>query len=54
MNGGPLSGRIMAYGGPVMPAIVDGARVGTYIWDEDHWEYEKDSKGFMELFTEGY
>ena len=21
MNGGPLDGRIMAYGGPVMPAI---------------------------------
>lgn len=40
MNGGPLSGRIMAYGGPAMPAIVDGKRVGTYVWDDDHWEYD--------------
>jgi hypothetical protein len=53
MNGGPLNGRIMAYGGPVMPAIVDGERVGSYIWDEDHWEYEKDD-GRVELFAGGY
>jgi hypothetical protein len=43
MNGGPLDGRIMAYGGPVMPAIDHkGKRIGSYIWDEDHWEYDAD------------
>jgi hypothetical protein len=43
MVGGPLDGRIMAYGGPVMPCINDrGKRVGSYIWDEDHWEYDPD------------
>jgi hypothetical protein len=42
MNGGPLDGKIMAYGGPAMPAIVDGKRVGTYAWDEvsECWEYD--------------
>lgn len=41
MVGGPLDGRIMAYGGPVMPAIDDtGKRVGSYMWDEDHWEFD--------------
>lgn len=41
MVGGPLDGRIMAYGGPVMPAIADdGQRLGSYVWDQDHWEYD--------------
>lgn len=43
MRGGPHDGRIMAYGGPVMPALDDtGLRIGSYIWDDDHWEYEKE------------
>jgi len=46
MNGGPLNGRIMAYGGPVMPALDEkGKRVGSYIWDEDHWEFDADDTG---------
>jgi hypothetical protein len=42
MCGGPFDGRIMAYGGPAMPAIVDGRRVGTYCWDDigECWEYD--------------
>jgi hypothetical protein len=46
MNGGPFNGRIMAYGGPVMPAYDDtGLRIGSYIWDDDHWEYESEQGG---------
>lgn len=52
MNGGPLNGRIMAYGGPVMPAIdKDGRRMGTYVWDEDHWEYDSDGSGNGEFIS---
>jgi hypothetical protein len=43
MRGGPHDGRIMAYGGPVMPVLSEGGRIGTYIWDEDHWEYERET-----------
>jgi hypothetical protein len=43
MNGGPLGGKIMAYSGPLMPCYDDtGLRIGSYIWDEDHWEYESE------------
>lgn len=47
MVGGPLDGKIMAYGGPAMPALVNGYRVGTYVWDGDHWEFDRydDSDG---------
>jgi hypothetical protein len=55
MNGGPFNGRIMAYGGPVMPAINEkGKRVGSYLWDEDHWEYDPDGNGeTMHLYEVG-
>lgn len=46
MNGGRFNGRIMAYDQPVMPCYDDtGLRVGTYFWDEDHWEYEDETDG---------
>lgn len=50
IHGGPLSGRIMAYGGPIMPAIdFQGRRIGSYIWDDDHWEFDDDPTGDMVL-----
>jgi len=46
MNGGPLNGKIMAYGGPVMPALdKTGRRIGSYVWDDDHWEFDSDPTG---------
>lgn len=46
MNGGPLSGRRMAWGGPVMPMHDDtGLVIGAYFWIEDHWEYEAERRG---------
>jgi hypothetical protein len=50
MNGGRFNGRIMAYDQPVMPCYDDtGLRIGTYFWDEDHWEYEDDTKELPEM-----
>lgn len=45
--GGPLDGtKIMAYGGPAMPAIDrTGRRVGTYLWDDDTGQWEFDGYG---------
>jgi hypothetical protein len=41
MRGGPLDGRVMAYGVPLMPMYGDkNERVGSYHWIDDHWEYE--------------
>jgi hypothetical protein len=57
MVGGPLDGKIMAFGGPAMPCINDkGKRVGTYVWDDDHWEYDADGGDDtpMELYGGGY
>ena len=43
MNGGPFDGRIMAYDQLVMPAYDDtGKHIGVYVWDEDHWEFDKE------------
>lgn len=54
MRGGPHDGRIMAYGGPVMPAIDStGLRIGSYIWDEDHWEYEQEESDERETAEPG-
>lgn len=36
----------MAYGGPAMPAIDrTGKRVGTYLWDDEHGQWEFDDYG---------
>jgi hypothetical protein len=45
--GGPLDGtKIMAYGGPAMPALDrTGKRVGTYVWDDETGTWEFDSYG---------
>lgn len=48
MVGGPGDGRIMAYGKRIMPWFEDGARVGSYIWDRDHWIYEKEGRTLLE------
>lgn len=48
MVGGPGDGRIMAYGSHLMPWSEDGARVGSYIWDDDHWVYEKETRTPLE------
>ena len=45
MRGGPLDGRLMAWGGPVMPMFDDtGLLIGAYFWIEDHWEYEDEQR----------
>jgi hypothetical protein len=53
MNGGPHNGKIMAFGGPVMPVFDStGRRLGAYIWDDvnEVWEYEKDDGKSAELY----
>jgi len=49
-NGGPFNGRILAFNKLVMP-IFDptGKRIGTCIWDDDHWEYEDDNES-LEIY----
>lgn len=50
MNGGPFCGRIMAWDSFAMPALDDtGKRIGTYVWDEDHWEFDAEAGGAQDL-----
>ena len=43
-RGGPHSGRILAYGGPLMPVFHDGRRIGCYIWVDNSWIWEDESE----------
>jgi hypothetical protein len=51
MRGGPYDGKLMAANGTVMPALdKTGKIVGTYIWADDHWEFEEDDGKPAELY----
>jgi hypothetical protein len=42
MHGGPFGGKAMAYNSHLIPVIINGLRVGAYVWDEDHWVWERE------------
>lgn len=42
MRGGPYDGKVIAFNSLLIPVMIDGLRIGAYVWAEDHWEWESE------------